>query len=136
NPCGQILEDWTRPNGLRIQKVSVPIGVLGMIYESRPNVTIDAAALCLKSRNAVILRGGSDSLYTSLALHKVVTDALRKNGIPEHCVCMVPDADRTHVAEMLDAVGVIDVLIPRGGKSLTERVMNEARMPVFAHLDG
>lgn len=136
NPCHQILEDWTRPNGLRIQKISVPIGVLGMIYESRPNVTIDAATLCLKSRNAVILRGGSDSAYTSAALHKVVVDALRKNGLPEHCICFVSDTDRALVAEMLAANNVIDVMIPRGGKGLTELVMREATMPVFAHLDG
>lgn len=136
NPAGQVLEEWGRPNGLRIQKVSVPIGVLGMIYESRPNVTIDAAALCLKSRNAVILRAGSDSQHSSAALHKIVTDALRKNGLPDHCVCLVPDTDRALVQEMLEAVGIIDVLIPRGGKTLTELVMREARMPVFAHLDG
>lgn len=136
NPAGQVLEEWTRPNGLHIQKVSVPIGVLGMIYESRPNVTIDAAALCLKSRNAVILRAGSDSQNSSAALHKIITDALRKNGLPEHCVCFVPDTDRALVQEMLEAVGIIDVLIPRGGKTLTDLVMREARMPIFAHLDG
>jgi glutamate-5-semialdehyde dehydrogenase len=136
SPVGQLLEEWERPNGLRMQKISVPIGVLGMIYESRPNVTIDAAALCIKSRNAVILRAGSDSQYSSAALHKVITDALRKNGLPEHSVCLVPDTDRALVAEMLDAVGIIDVLIPRGGKTLTDLVMREARMPVFAHLDG
>ncbi len=135
-PTNQVLEEWVRPNGLRIQKVSVPIGVLGMIYESRPNVTIDAAALCLKSRNAMILRGGSDSQYSAAALHKIVTDSLRKNGLSEFCVCMVPDTDRALVQEMLEAVGVIDVLIPRGGKTLTELVMKEAKMPVFAHLDG
>lgn len=136
NPCHQILEEWTRPNGLRIQKISVPIGVLGMIYESRPNVTIDAAALCLKSRNTVILRGGSDSAHTSAALYKVVTDALRKNGLPEHCVCFVADTDRALVAEMLGASDYIDVMIPRGGKGLTDLAMREASMPVFAHLDG
>lgn len=136
SPAGNILEEWERPNGLRIQKISVPIGVLGMIYESRPNVTIDAASLCLKSRNAVILRAGSDSQYSSAALHKIVHDALRKNGLPDHCVCLVPDTDRALVTEMLEAVGIIDVLIPRGGKTLTDLVMREARMPVFAHLDG
>lgn len=136
NVAGRVLEEWERPNGLRIQKVSVPIGVLGMIYESRPNVTIDAASLCLKSRNAVILRAGSDSQHSSAALHKIVTDALRKNGLPDHCVCLVPDTDRALVQEMLAAVGIIDVLIPRGGKTLTELVMREARMSVFAHLDG
>lgn len=136
NPAHQILEEWTRPNGLRIQKISVPIGVLGMIYESRPNVTIDSAALCLKSRNAVILRGGSDSVHSTAALHKVVYDALRKNGLPDHCVCLVADPDRALVQDMLQAHGIIDVLIPRGGKTLTDLVMKEARMPVFAHLDG
>jgi len=136
NPCGQVLEEWTRPNGLRFQKVSVPIGVLGLIYESRPNVTIDASALCLKSRNAVILRGGSECIHTNLALHKIVTDALRKNGLQEHCVCMVPDTDRAHVTDMLAAHGIIDVIVPRGGKGLTSLVMREATMPVFAHLDG
>lgn len=136
NPCNLVLEDWTRPNGLRIQKVSVPIGVLGMIYESRPNVTIDAAALCIKSRNTVILRGGSECFFTNVELHKIIVDALRKNGLSEHCVCMTPDTDREYVTAMLEATGVIDVLIPRGGKSLTQRVMTEAKMPVFAHLDG
>lgn len=136
NPCNQVLEDWTRPNGLHIQKVSVPIGVLGMIYESRPNVTIDAAALCLKSRNTVILRGGSECFFTNVELHKIIVDALRKNGLSEHCVCITPDTDREYVTAMLEARGLIDVLIPRGGKNLTERVINEAKMPVFAHLDG
>lgn len=136
NPCGKILEDWTRPNGLRIQKISVPIGVLGMIYESRPNVTIDAAALSLKSRNAIILRGGSESFLTSKALHDLVVTALKNNNLPADCVCMVPDQDRAHVGAMLNATGLIDVIIPRGGKGLTSRVMAEAKMPVFAHLDG
>jgi glutamate-5-semialdehyde dehydrogenase len=136
NPCNLVLEDWVRPNGLRIQKVSVPIGVLGMIYESRPNVTVDAAALCIKSRNAVILRGGSECFYTNLELHKIIVDALRKNGLSEYCVSMTPDTSREYVTAMLEAVGIIDVLIPRGGKGLTSRVMEEAKMPVFAHLDG
>ena len=100
-PANQVLEEWTRPNGLRIQKVSVPIGVLGMIYESRPNVPIDAAALCLKSRNAVILRAGSDSFHSSAALHKIVTDSLRKNGLPESCVCLVPDPDPATVERLI-----------------------------------
>lgn len=133
---GKILEEWTRPNGLRFQKVSVPIGVLGMIYESRPNVTIDAAALALKSRNAIILRGGSESFQSSTALHKLVVDALKKNGLPESCVAMIPGQDRALVGDMLNAAGLIDVIIPRGGKGLTSRVMDEAKMPVFAHLDG
>ncbi len=136
NPAGKILEEWARPNGLRIQKISVPIGVLGMIYESRPNVTIDAAALSLKSRNAVILRGGSECFQTSFALHMLVADALKKNGLPESCVSFVDSTDRALVGDMLSAAGLIDVIIPRGGKGLTSRVMAEAKMPVFAHLDG
>lgn len=136
NPCGKVLEDWTRPNGLHIQKISVPIGVLGMIYESRPNVTIDAAALCLKSRNAVILRGGSESFETSKFLHGLVVEALKENDLPESCVGMVMSRDRAMVGDMLNAAGLIDVIIPRGGKGLTGRVMEEAKMPVFAHLDG
>lgn len=136
NPCGKTLEEWVRPNGLNIKKISVPIGVLGMIYESRPNVTVDAAALCLKSRNAVILRAGSDSFNTSKFLHGLVVDALKRNNLPIDCVCMVPDTDRAIVDDMLAASNVIDVMIPRGGKSLTSKVMSEAKMPVFAHLDG
>lgn len=136
DPVGHVLWETERPNGLSIQRVSVPIGVLGMIYESRPNVTIDAAALCLKSRNAVILRGGSESLHSSLALHSIVQDALRQAGVPEAAVSMIPTADRAAVGAMLAADQYIDVMIPRGGKNLIERVMNEARMPVFSHLDG
>lgn len=136
NPAGKILEEWTRPNGLRLQKVAVPIGVIGMIYESRPNVTIDAAALALKSRNAIILRGGSESFETSKLLHGFVQDALTKNGLPAECVSFVDSRDRVIVGDMLNAAGLIDVIIPRGGKGLTSRVMDEAKMPVFAHLDG
>jgi len=136
DPCNIVLEEWKRPNGLKMQKVSVPIGVLGMIYESRPNVTIDAAALALKSRNAIILRGGSESFHSSMMLHSLVAEALKKNGLPESCVAMVSSQDRAHVGDMLAATGLIDVIIPRGGKGLTGRVMNEAKMPVFAHLDG
>lgn len=136
NPCGKVLEQWTRPNGLTVCKVSVPIGVLGMIYESRPNVTIDAAALALKSRNAIILRGGSESFESSKLLHSLVVEALVKNNLPAACVGFVDDKDRSRVGEMLSAVRYIDVIIPRGGKGLTSRVMDEAKMPVFAHLDG
>ncbi len=136
SPSGRVLAEWERPNGLRIQKISVPLGVLGMIYESRPNVTIDAAALSLKSHNAIILRGGSESLNSSLAIHDLIVKALKKNDLPEGCVCMVPTIDRTVVTAMLQAVSSIDVLIPRGGRGLTEKVMREALMPVFAHLDG
>ena len=136
DPCGNILEEWTRPNGLHFQKISVPIGVLGMIYESRPNVTIDSAALALKSRNAIILRGGSDSRNSSTALHALVQEALTANGLPAACVAMVADQDRALVGDMLNAVGLIDVIIPRGGKGLTSRVMTDSKIPVFAHLDG
>lgn len=136
DPVGRVLWETQRPNGLHIQRVAVPIGVLGMIYESRPNVTIDAAALCLKSRNAVVLRGGSESLQSSLALHALIQDTLKGNDIPEACVSMIPIADREAVGDMLRASQYIDVMIPRGGKSLVERVQNEARMPVFSHLDG
>ena len=136
NPVGQILETINRPNGLVIEKTSVPIGVLGMIYESRPNVTVDAAALCLKSGNAVILRGGSESFYSSTILHQIIQQALRANNMPEDAVSMMPTTDRSLVGAMLKAHEYIDVIIPRGGKGLTSLVMNEASMPVFAHLDG
>lgn len=135
-PVGKTLMENIRPNGLKIRKVSVPFGVFGMIYESRPNVTVDAAALCLKSHNAVILRGGSESLESSLCLHEIITKALEKSGLPKGCVCMVPVKDREAVTAMLRADSGIDVMIPRGGKGLTGKVMNEAQMPVFAHLDG
>lgn len=136
DPTGKILWSTLRPNGLRIERVSVPIGVLGMIYESRPNVTIDASILCLKSHNAVILRGGSESLHSSLALHKLIQDSLKQHDLPLACVSMIPTSDREAVGAMLRAAEYIDVMIPRGGKSLIERVMKEARMPVFGHLEG
>ncbi|MAZ75796.1 MAG: glutamate-5-semialdehyde dehydrogenase [Micavibrio sp.] len=136
DPVGRILSETKRPNNLVIKKVAVPIGVLGMIYESRPNVTIDAAALCLKSHNTVILRGGSESFHSSHALHRLAQEALRENDLPEACIQMVPSTDRALVGDMLKAHNVIDVMIPRGGKGLTGRVMDEATMPVFAHLDG
>ncbi len=136
DPTECVLSETLRPNGLNIQKVSCPIGVLGMIYESRPNVTVDAAVLCLKSHNAVILRGGSESLHSSLALHGLIQDVLEEHGLPKACVSMVPITDRAAVGAMLQASDYIDVMIPRGGKSLIERIMNEARMPVFAHLSG
>ena len=136
NPIGRTLWEETRPNGLEIKKVSVPIGVLGMIYESRPNVTIDAAALCLKSRNAVILRGGSESLNSSLALHKIIATTLDAHALPAAAVSMIPTSDRAAVGAMLACHQYIDVMIPRGGRSLIERIMNEAKMPVFGHLEG
>lgn len=136
DPVGHTLESTTRPNGLKIDKVSVPIGVLGMIYESRPNVTIDAAALCLKSRNAVILRGGSESFHSSQLLHEIIQETLEKHNIPKAAVSMAPSTNRGFVSAMLAAYEYIDVMIPRGGKGLTSLVMEQAKMPVFAHLDG
>ena len=136
NPRGKTLHETTRPNGLQIQRVSVPIGLLGMIYESRPNVTVDAAALCLKSGNAVILRGGSESLQSSLALHALITQALEQHNIPTEAVSIIPTPDRAAVGAMLACHKHIDVMIPRGGKGLIERVQQEATMPVFSHLDG
>lgn len=133
---GKTLWEQERPNGLKIKRISVPIGTLGMIYESRPNVTADAAALCLKSRNAVILRGGSESLHSSLAIHKTIEDVLEQHSIPKSAVSMIQTSDRSMVGAMLRAHDYIDVMIPRGGKNLIERVMNEAMMPVFSHLEG
>lgn len=136
DPVGKTLAEWDRPNGLSIRRVSVPLGVLGMIYESRPNVTIDAAALCLKSHNAVILRGGTESFHSSHALHSLIETTLQSHHLPPACVAMVPSSDRALVGAMLTCDRFIDVMIPRGGKGLTDRVMKEARMPVFAHLEG
>ncbi len=136
DPNGRILWEQSRPNGLKIQRISCPLGVFGMIYESRPNVTIDASILCLKSHNAVILRGGSESLHSSLALHRIIQDTLEKCDLPKACVSMIPISDRAAVGAMLRASDYIDVMIPRGGQGLIERVMNEARMPVFGHLAG
>ncbi len=136
DPVGETLHETTRPNGLIIRKIRVPIGVIGMIYESRPNVTIDAAALCLKSHNAVILRGGSECFKTNQFLHHLIQESLEKNGLPIDLVSFIPSTDRAMVDEMLKAHQYIDVLIPRGGKSLTEKVQKEAQMAVFSHLDG
>lgn len=136
DPVGRILWETQRPNGLHIQRIAVPIGVLGMVYEARPNVTIDAAALCLKSRNAVILRGGSESFFSSLALHELIEESLIAHNLPSACVSMIKTPDRAAVGALLAADHLIDVMIPRGGKSLIERVMAEARMPVFSHLEG
>jgi glutamate-5-semialdehyde dehydrogenase len=133
---GQTLEQWTRPNGMNIARVRVPLGVIGVIYESRPNVAADAGALCLKSGNAVILRGGSESLHSSSALADCLRSGLRSVGLPEDAVQIVPVTDRAVVGAMLTAAGLIDVIVPRGGKSLVERVQAEARVPVFAHLEG
>ena len=137
DPVGRTLAEWTRPNGLRIARVAVPLGVIGIIYESRPNVTADAGALCLKSGNAVILRGGSESLHSSSAIHASLLAGLRAAGLPEGCVQLVPTADRDAVGLMLAGLdGGIDLVVPRGGKGLVERVRREARVPVIGHLDG
>jgi len=136
DPVGRVLAEWDRPNGLHIQRVSTPIGVLGVIYESRPNVTADAGALALKSGNAVILRGGSESRASSAAIHACLAQGLCEAGLPEAAIQLVPTADRAVVGAMLAAQGLIDVIIPRGGKGLVGRVQAEARVPVFAHLEG
>ena len=137
DPVGRILEEWERPNGLRIQRVAVPLGVIGIIYESRPNVTADAGALCLKAGNAAILRGGSDSFRSSSAIHQCLVEGLTAVGLPETAIQTVPTRDREAVGQMLSGLdGTIDVIVPRGGKSLVERVQKEARVPVFAHLEG
>jgi glutamate-5-semialdehyde dehydrogenase len=137
DPIGSVIAEWTRPNGLRIQRVRVPLGVIGIIYESRPNVTADAGALCLKSGNAVILRGGSDSFRSCRAIHQCLVDGLRKAGLPDESISLVPTRDRAAVGLMLAGLnGAIDVIVPRGGKNLVARVQLEARVPVFAHLEG
>lgn len=136
DPVGRVLAEWDRPNGLHIRRVATPIGVLGVIYESRPNVTADAGALALKSGNAVILRGGTDSIHSSAAIHRCMAQGLRQAGLPEGAIQVVPTRDRAAVAAMLRAQGLIDVIIPRGGKGLVGLVQAEARVPVFAHLEG
>ena len=137
DPVGAVIGDWTRPNGMRITRVRVPLGVVGIIYESRPNVTADAGALCLKSGNAVILRGGSESLRSSLAIHECLVSGLRTAGLPETCIQMVPTSDRDAVGYMLSGMAdFIDVIVPRGGKSLIARVQQDARVPVIGHLEG
>lgn len=136
DPVGRTLSEWSRPSGLRIRRVSTPIGVIGIIYESRPNVTVDAGALCLKSGNASILRGGSDSRRSSAALHGCLVAGLEAAGLPGYAIQLVPSSDRAAVGEMLRMTGHIDVLVPRGGKGLVERVQTEALVPVFAHLEG
>ncbi|MDB5411518.1 MAG: glutamate-5-semialdehyde dehydrogenase [Rhodospirillales bacterium] len=136
DPVGRILADWTRPNGLRIQRVSVPLGVIGIIYESRPNVTADAGSLCLKSGNAAILRGGSESFHSSTAITECLRRGLRAAGLPEAAIQLVPTRERAAVGIMLRMSEHIDVIVPRGGRSLIERVQNESRIPVLAHLEG
>ena len=137
DPVGQVMASWTRPNGLEIARVRVPLGVVGIIYESRPNVTADAGGLCLKSGNAVILRSGSESFLTSLVITNALNEGLEQAGLPVAAIQLVPTVDREAVGLMLGGLGgAIDVIVPRGGKSLVERVQAEARVPVFAHLEG
>ena len=136
DPVGEVIDAWTQPSGLHIQRVRTPIGVIGVIYESRPNVTADAGALCLKSGNAVILRGGSESFQSANAIHACLLKGLAAQGLPEHAIQLVPTRDRAAVTAMLQAVEYIDVIIPRGGKGLVGLVQKEARVPVFAHLEG
>jgi glutamate-5-semialdehyde dehydrogenase len=137
DPVGDVIAAWERPNGLKIERVRTPLGVIGVIFESRPNVTADAGALCLKAGNAVILRGGSDSANSSAAIHACLTEGLKTAGLPETAIQIVPTTDRAAVGAMLKGLsGTIDVIVPRGGKSLVSRVQEEARVPVFAHLEG
>ncbi|MBJ7254954.1 MAG: glutamate-5-semialdehyde dehydrogenase [Sphingomonadaceae bacterium] len=136
DPVGQIIDTRARPNGLMMERVRVPVGVLGIIYESRPNVTADAAALGLRSGNAVILRGGSEAVHSNRAIHAAMVQGITQAGLPEDVIQLVPTQDRALVGDMLRAQGAIDMIIPRGGKSLVARVQDEARVPVLAHLDG
>ncbi|RBI83207.1 glutamate-5-semialdehyde dehydrogenase [Rhodosalinus halophilus] len=136
DPVGEVMAEWDRPSGLHIRRVRTPLGVIGVIYESRPNVTADAGALCLKAGNAVILRGGSESLHSSAAIHAALQEGLGAAGLPRDAIQMVPVRDRAAVNAMLGMTGHIDVIVPRGGKSLVGLVQREARVPVFAHLEG
>lgn len=136
DPVGMVMDRWTRPNGLEISRVRVPLGVIGIIYESRPNVTADAGGICLKSGNAAILRGGSESIHSSTAIVDCMHQGLREAGLPEAAVQLVPTRDRAAVGHLLTMVETVDIIVPRGGKSLIERVQNESRIPVIAHLEG
>ncbi len=136
DPVGSVMAEWDRPNGLHIRRVRTPLGVIGVIYESRPNVTADAGALCLKAGNAVILRGGSESFHSAGAIHACLQEGLRAAGLPEDAIQKVPTRDRAAVSEMLRMTAHIDVIVPRGGKGLVGLVQREARVPVFAHLEG
>ena len=136
DPVGRVLAEWDRPNGLHIQRVATPLGVVGVIYESRPNVTVDAGALCLKAGNAVILRCGTESFESSSVLHDCLVQGLREANLPEAAIQLIPTRDRAMVGAMLRATGTIDVIVPRGGKGLVGLVQAEARVPVFAHLEG
>ncbi|SOD92444.1 glutamate-5-semialdehyde dehydrogenase [Caenispirillum bisanense] len=136
DPVGAVMAEWDRPNGLKIQRVRTPLGVIGVIYESRPNVTADAGALCLKAGNAAVLRGGSESFHSSRAILACLQDGLEAAGLPLDCIQMVPTTDRAFVGAMITATEYIDVIVPRGGKSLIERLSAESRIPMFKHLDG
>lgn len=136
DPVGEVIEEWDRPTGLNIRRVRTPLGVIGVIYESRPNVTADAGALCLKSGNAVILRGGSESFYSSKAIHACLVEGLKDAGLPEDAIQLVPTRDRAAVQSLLTMIEYVDVIVPRGGKGLVGLVQREARVPVFAHLEG
>ena len=136
DPVGEVLAEWDRPTGLKIKRVRTPLGVIGVIYESRPNVTADAGALCLKAGNAVILRGGSESFHSSAAIHSCLLEGLRVAGLPEAAVQLVPTRDRAAVQQLLTMTDSVDVIVPRGGKGLVGLVQREARVPVFAHLEG
>ena len=137
DPVGRVLATFERPNGLKIERVATPLGVVGVIYESRPNVTADAGGLCLKAGNAAVLRGGSESFHSARAIHACLAEGLRAAGLPEDAIALVPVTDRAAVGELLKGLGgAVDVIVPRGGKSLVARVQDEARVPVFAHLEG
>lgn len=136
DPVGKVLAQWDRPNGLRISRVAIPLGVIGVIYESRPNVTADAGALCLKAGNAVILRCGSDSVHSSRLIASIMSQALEDSGLPREAMSLVPTQDREAVGVMLGLHGLIDVIVPRGGRSLIERVVKDSKIPTFEHLDG
>ena len=136
DPVGMVMDQWIRPNGLDISRVRIPLGVIGIIYESRPNVTADAGGICLKSGNAAILRGGSESIHSSTAIVECIHQGLREAGLPEAAVQLVPTRDRAAVGHLLTMVETVDIIVPRGGKSLIERVQNESRIPVIAHLEG
>ena len=136
DPVGKIIDSWTRPNGLEIQKVSIPLGVIGVIYESRPNVAADAAGLCLKSGNCLILRGGSESFYSSTKIVEIINSSFKKFDVPEGILQYIPTKDRSAVGTLLKMEKYVDVLIPRGGRSLIERVIKESKVHVIRHLDG
>lgn len=136
DPVGGVIASWERPNGLKFERVRTPLGVIGVIYESRPNVTADAGGLCLKAGNACILRGGSESFHSSMAIHACLAEGLKAAGLPEAAIQLVPTTDRAMVGAMLTAANWLDVIVPRGGKSLVARVQSDSRVPVFAHLEG